>query len=48
MVAQTVAGGTADRLTAASRVGKRDCKAVERQRAKMVTRGRLKLVVNEK
>jgi len=47
-VAQTVAGGVADTLTAATRVGKRDCKAIERQRAEMVTRGRCKLVNKEK
>jgi hypothetical protein len=39
-MAQTVAGGAEDTLTAATRVGKRDCKAMERQREKMVKRGR--------
>jgi pyruvate/2-oxoglutarate dehydrogenase complex dihydrolipoamide dehydrogenase (E3) component len=38
----------ADTLTADTRVGKRDCKAMERQRAKMLTRGRCKLVIKEK
>jgi hypothetical protein len=47
-VAQTVAGGTADTLTAATRVDKRDGKVMERQRAKMVTRGRCKLVDKKK
>jgi len=47
-VAQTVAGGMADKLTAATRVGKRHCKAMEKERAKMVTRRRCNFVNEEK